>query len=210
LRLDFQGFLGVDGHFADPNFRPALRTNVSPAHKRKRKEVSNMATTKQRQAARRNIKKAQSKWRSTSSRQRARSQPRGSRRRRPGTTGRGEYYHVEVRPKTEFDAFRTQDVGQRGGIQRVAGRRGSVSWSDQKWLISKRMAHIENDHLIPDNPDAEQVLERLGSEPRHIRGDRFAAKPRPNVPEREKPTTRQSRARRQNIKKAQATRRKTR
>jgi hypothetical protein len=38
-------------------------------------------------------------------------------------------------------------------------------------------------------------------------GDRFQAKPRPNVPEEEKPTPAQRRAQRQNIKKAQAARR---
>ncbi len=166
-----------------------------------------MATTRQRQAARRNIKKAQSKWRRMSSQQRAQAQPEGAQRRRPGTTGRGAYYHVEVRPKERFETFRTQDVGQPGGIQRVAGRTGRGAWSDQKWLISKEMAHIEKDRLVPDSDDARQVLERLGSAPRHIRGDRFTAKPRPDVPERAKPTARQRQARRANIKKAQAARR---
>jgi phage-related minor tail protein len=72
------------------------------------------------------------------------------------------------------------------------------------------MAHIENETLVPDNDDARQVLEKLGSKPHHLRGDRFAAKPRPDVPERAKPTTRQRQARRRNIKKAQAVRGKTR
>ena len=169
-----------------------------------------MATTKQRQAARRNIKKAQAKWRSMSSKEHARSQPEGRERRRPGSTGRGEYYHVEVRPKNEFSTFRTQDVGKPGGIQRVAGHREGGAWSDQKWLISKQMAHIENERLVPDNEDARKVIERLGSEPRHISGDRFRAKPRPDVPERAKPTVRQRQARRENIKKAQAARRRSR
>jgi hypothetical protein len=38
-------------------------------------------------------------------------------------------------------------------------------------------------------------------------GDVFEANPRPNIPEREKPTPAQRRARRTNIKKAQAARR---
>ncbi len=167
-----------------------------------------MATTKQRQAARKNIKKAQKTWKSMSPRQRTRSQPEGGARRTPGATGQGEYYHVEVRPKSEFVAFRTQDVGEPGGIQRVAGRRGSGSWDDQKWLISKEDAHIERGELVPDTEEAQQVLSALGSKPEHIRGDRFKAKPRPNVPEKEKPTAAQKRARRTNIKKAQAARRK--
>jgi len=169
-----------------------------------------MATTKQRQAARRNIKKAQKAWQGMSSRQRARSQPEGGLRRTPGASGQGEYYHVEVRPKSEFVAFRTHDVGEPGGIQRVAGRRSSGSWDDQKWLISKEDAHIEHGKLVPDTEDAREVLSALGSKLEHIRGDRFKAKPRPNVPEKEKPTPAQKRARQANIKKARATRTKAR
>ena len=165
-----------------------------------------MATTKQRQTARRNIEKAQEAWRGMSSRQRAKAQPEGREREKPGATGQGEYFHVEVRPKSQFTTFRTQDVGKKGGIQRVAGRRGSGSWDDQKWLIGKDQAHIEHGKLIPDTEDARKVLERLGSEPRHIEGDRFKAKPRPNVPEKEKPTAAQRQARQENIKKAQAAR----
>jgi hypothetical protein len=142
-----------------------------------------------------------------SSRQRAKAQPEGGTRERPGATGQGEYFHVEVRPQSGFATFRTQDVGKKGGIQRVAGKRGSGSWDDQKWLISKQDAHIENNKLVPDTADARKVLERLGSEPQHIRGDRFKAKPRPNVSEKEKPTAAQQRARQENIKKAQAARR---
>lgn len=166
-----------------------------------------MATTKQRQAARKNIAKAQKAWRGMSSRQHAKAQPEGREREEPGATGQGEYYHVEVRPKTQFTTFRTQDVGKKGGIQRVAGKRSSGSWDDQKWLIGKDHAHIENDKLVPDTEDARGVLERLGSEPQHIKGDRFKAKPRPNVPEKDKPTAAQKRAQQENIKKAQAARR---
>ena len=167
-----------------------------------------MATTRQKQAARRNIKKAQQAWRGMSSRQRAQAQPQGGQREEPGATGQGEYYHVEVRPKNEFVAFRTQDVGKKGGIQRVAGRRSSGSWDDQKWLISKDDAHVEKGKLVADTADARKVLKALGSEPQHVRGDRFKARPRPNVPEEEKPTVAQKRARQTNIKKAQAARRK--
>jgi len=167
-----------------------------------------MATTRQRQAARRNIKKAQATWRGMSSRQRAQAQPEGGQRRTPGATGQGEYYHIEVRPKKQFVTFRTHDVGEKGGIQRVAGKRSSGSWDDQKWLISKEEAHVENDRLVPDTPEAREVLKALGSAPEHIKGDRFLAKPRRNVPEKEKPTPAQNRARRANIKKAQAARRK--
>jgi hypothetical protein len=165
-----------------------------------------MATERQSEAARENIKKAQKAWRAMSSNAHARAQPEGRQRAKPGTTGAGEYYHVEVRPKRQFTIFRTHDVGKKGGIERVAGKRSSGSWDDQKWLIGKRHAHVQNDRLVADTEDARKVLEALGSEPVHIRGDRFRAKSR--VPESEKPTPAQRRAQRQNLKKAQAARRK--
>lgn len=167
-----------------------------------------MATEKQRQAAKRNIKKAQARWKSMSSQEHARAQPEGRGRKKPGTTGEGNYYHVEVRPKDEFTTFRTQDVGDEGHLQRVAGKRSSGSWATVKWLIGKEDAHVEDGKLVGDTRDAKDLLKKLGSEPVRKNGDRFEAKPRRNVPEREKPTAAQTRARRQNIKKAQTARRK--
>ena len=165
-----------------------------------------MATAKQRQTARKNIKKAQTVWRGMSSREHSRAQPEGRGRAKPGATGKGEYYHIEVRPKREFTTFRTQDVGERGGIQRVAGKRGSGSWDTQKWLISKDDAHVVAGRLVPDTKEAREVLKNLGAKPTHVSGDRFKAAPRPNVPEKKKPTPAQKRARLANIKKAQAAR----
>jgi hypothetical protein len=165
-----------------------------------------MATEKQRAAARKNIRKAQAAWQSMSHREHARAQPEGRKRAKPGTKGEGHYYRVGVRPKKEFVTFRTQDVGEPGHVQRLAGKRQSGSWDTVTWLISKEDAHVENGKLIPDTADARDVLEKLGSTPRHVKGDIFEAKPRPNVPEREKPTPAQQRARRANIKKAQAAR----
>lgn len=166
-----------------------------------------MATAKQRTAARRNVKKAKKTRRAMSSRQHARSQPEGRRRRKPGATGRGKFFHIEVRPRAEFKTFRTQDVGERGGIERVAGKRSSGSWDTQKWLIGKEHAHLDRGRLVPDTKDARKVLRELGSPPRHLSGNRFKAGARPNVPERAKPTPAQKRARQRNIRKAQAARR---
>jgi hypothetical protein len=165
-----------------------------------------MATAKQTQAAKKNIKKAQAAWQGMSPRTHARAQPEGRGREKPGATGQGEYYHVEVRPKEQFSTFRTHDVGKKGGIARVVGKHSSGSWDDQKWLISKEHAHMEGDKLVPDSEEAREVLEALGSEPEHMEGDRFTAKPRPNVPEAQKPTPAQRRAQQSNIKKAQAAR----
>src|SRR5262249_5690586 len=141
-----------------------------------------MATTKQREAARNNIKKAQAAWKSMSHRQHARAQPEGRRRAKPGTQGGGEYYHARVRPKGEFVTLRTEDVGERGDVQRGAGKRQSGSRDTQQWLISKEDAHVRGGKLVPDTAEAKEVLAKLGSKPVHVKGDVFEAKPRPNVP----------------------------
>jgi len=165
-----------------------------------------MATTKQIAAAKRNIKKAQQKWKSMSHRQHALAQPEGRKRARPGSTGKGAYYHIEVRPKNQFTSFRNQDVGDPGGLERIAGRRSSGSWATQAWLISKDMAHIEDETLVADHKDAQDLLSKLSSKPVHKKGDIFTAHDRRNVPEREKPTPAQQKARAANIKKAQTAR----
>ncbi len=167
-----------------------------------------MATEKQTQAAKKNIKKAQARWKSMSSREHSMAQPEGRGRKKPGTTGKGNYYRVEVRPKDEFTTFRTQDLGEHGHLQRVAGKRSSGSWATSTWLISKEDAHVDEGKLVPDTKDAKDLLKKLGTKPVHLSGDRFKAKDRPNVPERVKPTPAQMRARSANIKKAQAARRK--
>jgi hypothetical protein len=132
--------------------------------------------------------------------------PQSSRRQKPGSGGQGDYYHVEVREGGDFETFRTQDVGGPGHLQRVAGKRSSGSWATVKWLISKEDAHVEDGKLVGDTKDAKDVIRKLRTKPVHIRGDRFKSKPRRNVPESSKPTAAQQRARRQNIKKAQAAR----
>ena len=128
------------------------------------------------------------------------------RRAKPGARGGGAFFHIVVRPRSEFVTFRTQDVGRKGGIERVAGRTRSGRWLTQKWLISKDFAHRLGRKLVPDSTDSRQLLKKLGAPPRHVTGDRFVAKDRPNVPERLKPTRAQLRA----IRKAQAARRRRR
>lgn len=163
-----------------------------------------MATEKQREAARRNIRNAQAAWQAMSGTERARAQPQGRGRKKPGTTG--EYYRIQVRPKEQFVTFRTQDVGDPGHIQRLAGKRSSGSWDTQTWLVSKQDAHVEGDRLVPNTADARELFKRLGSQPVHVKGDVFKAKDRPNVPEVVKPTPAQRRARGANNKQAQAAR----
>ena len=130
----------------------------------------------------------------------------GSGRKKPGSGGQGDYYHVEVREGGDFETFRTQDVGDAGHLQRVGGKRPSGSWATVKWLINKKDAHVENGKLVGDTKDAKDLIKKLGSQPVQVTGDRFKAKDRPDVPEKAKPTAAQTRARHQNIKKAQAAR----
>lgn len=130
----------------------------------------------------------------------------GKTRRQPGSKGQGDYYHVEVRPTEDFVTFRTQDVGDPGHVQRVAGKREGGSWATVKWLIGKEDAHVDGDTLVGDTKDAKDVIKKLGSKPMQKKGDIFEAKPRRNVTERSKPTAAQKRAQNQNIKKAQSTR----
>jgi hypothetical protein len=167
-----------------------------------------MAMAKQKAAAKKNIRKARTAWRDISVPAHARAQPEGRRRAKPGARSGGSFFHIEVRPRREFKTFRTQDVGKKGGIERVAGKRGTGSWDTQKWLISKEHAHRVGARLVPDTADARKILKTLGTAPRHLSGDRFKATDRPNVPERAKPTPAMRRARTGNIRKAQAAKRK--
>jgi len=138
-------------------------------------------------------------------REHAIAQPKGRARAKPGTKGEDKYYRIVVRPKEEFVTFRYHDVGQPGGIQRLAGKRSSGSWDDQAWLISKKMAHIEGNTFVADTPEAQEILDVIGPV-KHIKGDIFQGHPRRNVPEKEKPTPDQRRAQMENIRKAQEAR----
>src|SRR6185369_5687998 len=78
-------------------------------------------------------------------------------RKAPGMGGHGRFYRIEVRPKGEFVTFRTQDVGKRDGLERVAGRHPGGSWETATWLVEKKDAHgLEAD------PGAHQPPRRRG------------------------------------------------
>ena len=166
-----------------------------------------MTSNKQKEAAKENIKKAQQRWQEMTPREHALAQPEGRKRAKPGTKGEGDYFRIDVRPKEEFTSFRYQDVGEKGHIQRLAGKRNNGSWDTQAWLISKDDAHLDGATLVADSDDARKLIDTLGTKPKHVKGDIFEAKDRPNVPESKKPTEAQQRARLENIKKAQQARR---
>ena len=127
-----------------------------------------------------------------------------TKRAKPGSRSGGRFFHIEVRPSAQFVAFRVQDVGIPGGIERVAGQRASGSWDTAKWLVEKGHAHLDDGRLIPDSAEAEKLFKNLGSAPIHVAGDRFRAKPRRDIPEKGKPTPAMRRAQLANIKKAQS------
>jgi hypothetical protein len=110
-------------------------------------------------------------------------------RKSPGSGGRGNYYHIELRRDDDFETFRTQDVGDPGHIQRVAGKKEGGSWATVKWLVGKDDAHIEDGRLVGDTQDAKDLLRRLRSRPVHLSGDRFEAKPRRSGASRSKAGT---------------------
>jgi hypothetical protein len=166
-----------------------------------------MTTHAQKEGGKKNIKSAHWRKQETAPRKRVLAQPGGRRRAKPGTKGEGDYFRIVVRTKDEFKTFRFQDVGEKGHILRLAGKRSSGSWDTQAWLIGKNDAHINGDTLVADTNDAKRVIQALGSKPTHVKGDVFKAKDRPNVPESEKPTGAQQKARLKNIKKAQKVRR---
>ncbi|MCK4650002.1 hypothetical protein KAT36_02110 [Candidatus Pacearchaeota archaeon] len=165
-----------------------------------------MVSFKQRVAARKNIKKAQAKWKSMTKAEHAVAQPEGRARKKPGMGGEGMFYRVVVRDKGDFVLFRVHDVGKKGHVERLAGQRANGRWATVSWLIDKNEAHVSNNILVGDSEDVKDVLRKLSRKPRHLKGDIFEAGPRVNVPERLKPTPAMKRAQMRNIKKAQAAR----
>jgi len=164
------------------------------------------ASLKQRAAAKKNIKKAQKKWRGMTKAQHARAQPEGQARKKPGMGGKGKFYRVIVRPKGDFVMFRIHDVGKKGHVERLAGKKANGRWATVSWLIDKKEAHISKGILVGDNKDVRDVLGKLRRKPKHLKGDVFEAGPRKNVLESAKPTSAMKKAQKRNIKKAQTKR----
>jgi hypothetical protein len=150
-----------------------------------------MTTSRRRKAARKNVRKTRAHGRG---------------RLRPGTGG-GQYYRIEVRPYARFVTYRLQNLGRPGHTKRLAGRTAKGRWNTKSWLIRKSDAHVKAGKLVIDAVKAKTVLRGIRGPIKHVKGDIFAAKPRRNVPEREKPTPAQRRAYAKNIKRARRTHR---
>jgi hypothetical protein len=96
--------------------------------------------------------------------------------------GSRKFYRIVVRPKRQFDLFRTHDVGKRGGLERITGRRPNGNWDTQAWLISKEDAHMNDEKkLIMVEASARLVHKSLSGSIKHIKGDTFKARPRRSV-----------------------------
>lgn len=168
-----------------------------------------MATRKQTAAAKKNVRKAQKAWKGMTKRQRSLAQPQGRGRTKPGMGGAGKFYRIEVRPKGQFTSFRTQDVGKKGGLERIAGRRSSGSWATATWLVEKKHARVKGKTLvITDAKEKASLAKAVRGPIVWAKGDVFHAHPAKNVPEAAKPTPAMRRAQAANIRKAQAARRK--
>lgn len=126
-----------------------------------------------------------------------------TRRKAPGSTGKGKFYRINVRPKGDFKSFRVQDVGGKGGLERLAGRRTSGSWDTVTWLIGKDKAHVDaRGHLKITDTKASTALKQIRGRIVHVKGDIFKAHPAKNVAEKNKPTAAMRRASRARRKKA--------
>ena len=99
-------------------------------------------------------------------------------RKKPGSTGEGKFFHIQIRPKSKFKTFRIQDVGKKGGLERLAGKRSSGSWDTVAWLVSKKDAKIKNKELIINDPKAKSVLQSIRGPIMQVKGDIFKALPR--------------------------------
>ncbi len=127
---------------------------------------------------------------------------------KPGTGGKGKFYRIEVRPKSDFKTFRTQDVGEKGGLERIAGKRATGSWATATWLISKDKATVKGGKLLITDTKDKTLLKSLRGPILHVKGDIFKSHPRKNIAEKDKPTPAMKKAQMANIKKAQAGKRK--
>jgi hypothetical protein len=126
------------------------------------------------------------------------------RRAKPGTTGKGKFYRIELRPKGQFKTFRVQDVGEKGGLERLAGKRPGPggTWDTVTWLVSKDDAYIDAHGHLKIKGKAKSVLKQIKGKIVHVKADIFRAHEK-NVREIDKPTPAMKRAQKANIKKAQ-------
>ena len=92
------------------------------------------------------------------------------------TENQSGFYYIEIRAKAPYKTFRVFAVGDKSGIERVAGQRADGSWETVKWLVSKELAHVENGKLVAESPEAIELFDKFYSAPEQIEGNLFKAK----------------------------------
>lgn len=116
-----------------------------------------------------------------------------------------DFFHIVVRPKSLFSTFRTQDVGEKGGLERLAGKRKTTGrWGTHAWLVHKSMAHVEGHTLAMDHPEAQKLLRQFTGVPVYVDGTMWEAQEK-NVREVDKPTPAMKTAQKKNVRKAHVT-----
>jgi hypothetical protein len=175
--------------------KSAARKTTRKARKAPRHKSATRGSGRTKASAR---PKTGTKARAKTAKIKPRAKPAARRRAKPAARPRG-FFHIEVQPREAFVEFKSQDIGRDGGIERVAGKRAGGSWSTQEWLIAKDQAHVERGTLIGDTVDARRVLTMLGSEPRHIKADRFTIHGHSGMPAEVSPTLAPRRAGRSNV-----------
>lgn len=99
-------------------------------------------------------------------------------RKKPGLGGGGKFYRIEVRPDEKFVTYRTQDVGEKGHLERLAGKRKSGKWDTAVWLVSKEDARVSHGKLVITEPKVKEAIEEnTDGELVHVKGDIFHAHP---------------------------------
>ena len=167
--------------------KSAARKNIRKAQKVRRSKSATRRTAARTKTTTRSKTKTKTRVRAKTTKTKPRAKSTARRRTKPAARRRG-FFHIEVQPKEAFVEFKTQDIGSQGRIERIAGKRAGGAWSTQEWLIAKDQAHVERGTLIGDTIDARRVLTMLGSEPRHIKADRFTIHGPSGMPAEARPT----------------------
>lgn len=100
----------------------------------------------------------------------------GKTRAKTGEKGLGDFYRIILRPKSLFVSFRVQDVGEKGGLERVAAKRKNGNWATHAWLVSKKDAHSKGKGLVADSVGAKDLFKTFSSKPDLIKGDNYVAR----------------------------------
>lgn len=89
------------------------------------------------------------------------------------------FYRIEVRHRKGFTTFKKDDVGKKGGLVRVCGKREDGKWVTIRWLVSKKDAHVDAErNLILDDPRVRAMLKNIRGRIVHVKGIIYVAKPR--------------------------------